>query len=144
MRILPSLPLVLLVAASPALAQIYKWTDANGQVHYADRPASDRATEIRPSVPTAQATPATPSPNAGQIGTENAAVTSEQVRAVQQERARLRDEQCKQATEAYDKALRAARIYRTNDKGEREFLSAAEADATRAQLRAERDSSCAR
>jgi len=32
------LPLMLAVAAVPAHAQLYKWTDANGKVHYSDRP----------------------------------------------------------------------------------------------------------
>jgi len=32
------LPLILALAAIPAYAQLYKWTDANGKVHYSDRP----------------------------------------------------------------------------------------------------------
>jgi hypothetical protein len=30
--------LLLLMLALPAHAQMYKWTDANGTVHYSDRP----------------------------------------------------------------------------------------------------------
>lgn len=32
------LPLILALAALPAYAQLYKWTDADGKVHYSDRP----------------------------------------------------------------------------------------------------------
>ncbi len=32
------LPLILALAAIPAHAQLYKWTDADGKVHYSDRP----------------------------------------------------------------------------------------------------------
>lgn len=32
------LPLLLALSALPAHAEIYKWTDANGRVHYSDRP----------------------------------------------------------------------------------------------------------
>ncbi|SFG42873.1 protein of unknown function [Duganella sp. CF458] len=32
------LSLILALAALPVHAQLYKWTDANGKVHYADRP----------------------------------------------------------------------------------------------------------
>jgi len=32
------LPLILALAALPAHAQLYKWTDADGKVHYSDRP----------------------------------------------------------------------------------------------------------
>lgn len=32
------LSLILAVAALPAYAQLYKWTDADGKVHYSDRP----------------------------------------------------------------------------------------------------------
>ena len=32
------LPLILVLAAMPVHAQLYKWTDADGKVHYSDRP----------------------------------------------------------------------------------------------------------
>jgi len=32
------LPLVLLIALSPAKAEIYKWVDAAGNIHYGDNP----------------------------------------------------------------------------------------------------------
>jgi glutaredoxin len=43
------LGLVLLVVAGAAAAQVYKWTDAQGQVHYTDTPPQDRQHEQRTS-----------------------------------------------------------------------------------------------
>jgi hypothetical protein len=36
----PGLAIVLAMLAAPAGAEIYKWTDAQGKVHYADQPPS--------------------------------------------------------------------------------------------------------
>ena len=58
--------MVLALAVVPAHAQLYKWTDANGKVHYSDRP-QDGANAKAVTVPRAGATgsagtagPATP------------------------------------------------------------------------------------
>jgi glutaredoxin len=55
------LPVVVLLAASlsahlPAYAQVYKWTDAQGTVHYSDTPPQDkqvsqRTNQLKPSAP---------------------------------------------------------------------------------------------
>lgn len=43
---------IALLAASPALAQVYKWTDPSGKVHYGDRPPEDaRKQELKISIP---------------------------------------------------------------------------------------------
>jgi len=49
------LPLLLALAALSAQAQIYKWTDANGTVHYSDQPQDGQKS-------TALSTPAAPAP----------------------------------------------------------------------------------
>jgi hypothetical protein len=53
LRVLPLLASAL-ISTSAAAQQIYKWTDANGQVHYTDHPPADRsaapvAVDKRPS-----------------------------------------------------------------------------------------------
>ena len=45
-----------LVAAS-ASAQVYKWTDSNGVVHYGDRPPGGSARELKVAPPTGKADP---------------------------------------------------------------------------------------
>ena len=49
---------------------------------------------------------------------------------------------CKRATEIYDSYLNAPQLYRTNEKGEREYLSKKEAAATIAETKAKRDELC--
>jgi glutaredoxin len=43
---------IALLVASPALAQVFKWTDPSGKVHYGDRPPEDaRKQELKISIP---------------------------------------------------------------------------------------------
>jgi predicted lipid-binding transport protein (Tim44 family) len=144
--------LALTLAAAPAVAQVYKWTDANGQVHFGDRGPSN-ATQVKaPTPPTtapaAEAAPAAAKPAPGPGGTDAAdagppaPVSPQQSQQVRRDVASARVQQCKDAREAYDKSVRALRMYRTNDKGEREFVSAAEADGMRLQLKASVDAAC--
>lgn len=43
---------IALLAASPALAQVYKWTDPSGKVHYGDRPPEEvKKQELKISIP---------------------------------------------------------------------------------------------
>lgn len=51
------LPLVIALAAMPAYAQLYKWTDADGKVHYSDHPQD--GTTIK-EIPVQRAAPAQP------------------------------------------------------------------------------------
>jgi glutaredoxin len=63
MRLLPLL--LCLLACVSASAEIYRWTDAHGRVHYSDKPPPDRAAkQVRIKVPSitgpAVVTPARP------------------------------------------------------------------------------------
>lgn len=53
------IPLLIGLAAMPAYAQLYKWTDASGKIHYSDRPQDGaNAKELsvqRPALPAAPA-----------------------------------------------------------------------------------------
>ena len=53
------LPVLALCVAAPAMAEIYRWTDENGQVHYGERPPQDKAERIDlPQGPVSSPTPA--------------------------------------------------------------------------------------
>jgi hypothetical protein len=142
-----SLLLAASALASVAQAQVYKTVDANGQVHFTDRAPSD-ATQVRtPTPPKTPAAPAAPRPAATAPAASPGEapplpVSNTQSQQVQRDVAAAREEQCKTARENYDKSVRAQRIYRVNDKGEREFLDGAAADAARLQHKAEMDSVC--
>ena len=152
MRILPAIAVTLAAAfaAAPASSQIYKWTDARGEVHFGDQPPSN-ATQIRGPTPPAQS-PAAPAPvsppvssaasTPAELTTDSAAPAKDAASAVRRDVAAARADQCKKAKADYDSAIRAQRIYRTNAKGEREYLSAQEADQQRITIRAQMDASC--
>lgn len=62
-----------------------------------------------------------------------------------EERARREDEQahyCKRATEIYDSYKNAPRLYRTNDDGEREYLSKADVRATMSETKTKMNDLC--
>jgi hypothetical protein len=42
------LPFLLALSALPAQAEIYKWTDANGKIHYSDRPQDGVDAKVQP------------------------------------------------------------------------------------------------
>jgi hypothetical protein len=61
---------------------------------------------------------------------------------VKQDVAASRAEQCKRATDAYQKAIESRRMYKEGKNGEREYVTDEEADAYRAKLLAERKQVC--
>jgi hypothetical protein len=68
---------------------------------------------------------------------------TETTRAVKEDVAKKRDEQCKEASARYQQAVAARRIFKTNEKGERTYLSDAEADQARVAAKSEVDAVCA-
>ena len=138
----------LLGIQATALADVFRWVDANGQVQY-----SDRWVEGSVLVKTDRSKPDAAANAARQTATQNSLAASNQrigeqqeqlknERAMQQDVAKSREEQCKKATERYDKSVKALRIYREGKDGKKEFVPAAEADAYRAQTRADMQAVC--
>lgn len=154
----PSLPTrlsglgVLLVGALwalPAGAQLYKWTDASGQVQYSDRPpVGVNAEPLRGglSAPAPRAADGEDAddarPNYAQQAEafrkrreEAAEAQRKQAEAAAQEQARA--DHC-QRTRAYLRMTEAGgRMVRTNEQGEREFLSDAQMRQEAARAREE-------
>ena len=64
------------------------------------------------------------------------------VAAVQKDVSAARTEQCKAATDKYQKSVEARRMYRMNKDGEREYFTDAEADAARLSARNEMEQAC--
>ncbi|HEX8009592.1 MAG TPA: DUF4124 domain-containing protein [Casimicrobiaceae bacterium] len=119
----------LVLAALPAAAALYKWTDENGRVVYGDTPpAGVNAEKVNAAVPPAD-------PNA----VRDMAAKDAQFRARQQARAEGEAKAQKAQAAAKAKLERCAQIrgniqamrsdgavYRFNEKGERVYLEAAE------------------
>jgi hypothetical protein len=146
---------VLVLTALPlgaAQADVYRSVDAQGHVQYSDvpTPGSERVSDLE-----AASDPAAAEHDAGssasssdpsllkqsqQISDRLAAEAA--ARAVQQDMAQKRAQQCKQAQDAYQKAINARYIYRVGADGQREVLNDQEADQQRVADRLAMDSAC--
>jgi hypothetical protein len=118
----------LLGLASIAQADVWKWTDPNGTIHYSDNwvPGSVLVkTDARGSSAATAPGPSSPS---------DPAQEARDKRSVDTDVAKAQADQCKKAREAYDKAITSRRISRKGANGETQFLSDAEIDAYRLQL----------
>lgn len=118
------------LAGSAVASDIYKWTDANGNVHYGDRPAEDVAAERLDiqSRPTDRARVAAivqaRAETREQVRTQASADSAEQpspeeLRAAAEERA----QKCDMYKERLQTFIQSRRLYREDDNGERVYLS---------------------
>ena len=139
--------LIMSLPFAAAVADVYRSVDAQGQVHYSDSPTPgaelihvqklglSSTTNVATSAPAntnAAGNPPPPDPVKQQAAKQ----------AVQQDVAQTRADQCKKATADYNQAVDARRIYKPGADGEREYLSDAEADQQRLNLRLAMESVC--
>ena len=133
----------------PAVAETYKWTDAEGKVHYSDQPPPSNVknpTTVTPRKKTSRSAPpqegetqsgdAKPAPAAAaktaqeldaefrQRQVEAAEKEAEQKRAAQEAESKKRN--CDQAKANVARLKAGGRVARTNDKGETEYLDDAQ------------------
>ncbi len=125
-----------LVAAAHA-DDIWKWVDAQGEVHYSDRPVPG-AVLIKGHDHAADDTSDQSSGDQKQLEasnkqTDNELKQEQAQRKVQQDEASVRADQCKEAQDRYDKIIRARRVYTTDQNGNRQYLSDDEAQKERVQ-----------
>jgi hypothetical protein len=147
LRIL-AIALMTLGGVSAAHADVYRWVDSNGVIQYSDRwvPGSvlvktdrSKASAGAPPAPSASATNAT----ASTVSRADEMLSRERdQRTVDADVAKVREEQCKKAREAYDAAVSTPKLYRQGKDGERVYLSDAEIDAHRVQLLNKRREVC--
>ncbi len=130
--------LLLCIGGMPASAEVYQWTDAEGRVHFGDRPPSSGARTVQ--LPETS-TPAAPTP-AERLEKQRALL-----RAFDEERRQDRDVQdkarqdaaerqrnCIEARDRLQSYERSSGIYGLDAQGERVFLD----DAQREQFMVER------
>ncbi|TMG87420.1 MAG: DUF4124 domain-containing protein [Betaproteobacteria bacterium] len=121
--------LALALAALPAAAALYKWSDENGRVVYGDTPpAGVKAERVNAAVPPAD-------PNAvrdmaskdAQIKARQQARAEDEVKAEKtQAEAKAKLERCAQVRGNIQNMRSNAAVYRFNDKGEKVYLESAE------------------
>ena len=99
------------VAAS---AELYKWVDENGDVHFGDRPQHSNAGRIELAYAAG---------NEARRSGGDAETSADESAAAKSERERAEAYFCKQATEAYESYKSAPSLYETDEDGERRYLS---------------------
>jgi hypothetical protein len=118
---------------------IYTWVDESGDVHYSDRPDHEDAVSVELVwVSSGSLSDLEDDEDRSGSGYGFQGETPEQMA----EREKAQAYYCKRATQIYDSYVKAPRLYRTNDSGEREYLSKEEAAETIAETRAQKDEYC--
>jgi hypothetical protein len=124
---------------------IYMWVDEFGKVNYSDTPDHEDAV----SVELVWVSPGSLSEAEGgdKGGDEEASNSGGYANAGETAEERAEREQaeayyCKRATEIYDSYVNAPQLYRTDEGGEREYLSKKEGEAIIAETKAKKDELC--
>ena len=119
-----------------ANADIWKWVDEQGNVHYGDTPASVNAAKAE----RVSHTPRDRSTSTSGGARKNASNGSDIDRQEASDQIREGDDAqayyCERAKNIYESYVAAPRLYRTRDDGEREYLSDEEMAATLAEAEA--------
>lgn len=123
-----------------AHADVYRWVDEHGEAHYSDQwvPGSELIKSSKPRPMTdLSPTPSSPAPKPVTQNDDEAKQQKAAQQAIQQDVAKTKEAQCKQAKERYQKSIEARRLYRAPQPGDtdRQYMSDAEVDAYRLQAR---------
>jgi hypothetical protein len=119
---------------------IYTWIDENGKRYYSDTPGHEDAVSVE-LVWHSSGTLDDLEGAAGGDADDGYAYPGETAEE-RAEREAADAYYCKRATEIFESYLNAPRLYRTNDAGEREYLSEKEAAATIAETKARMNELC--
>lgn len=123
-------------------AEVYKWVDDQGRVHFSDRPVDTDSTAVKikegdaPRVPAGQEERQQKMQRMLDVYAEERAEKQE---AMQKQKAegQRRKQNCVQAKDRYNSHLRASGIYNLGNEGKREYLSEAERAQHMKRLKAE-------
>lgn len=134
----------------PAAANVYKWKDPQGRVHYTDKPPPEGGIliSIEPNwyarregqPPPAQAAVRTPAAPEAETLTPGSAAALRN--AVDSDVANVRTEQCKKAQERYQNYVVSRRLFKEGENGERVYLTDAELAEARVNAKREMDEAC--
>lgn len=140
----------------PAAADVWKWVDANGRTHfvdtmkpiytwldefgkrhYSDTPGHEDAVSVQLVWHSSGTLD-----DLEQSGSDDGYAYPGETAEERAEREAADAYYCKRATEIFESYVNAPRLYRTNDAGEREYLSEKEAAATIAETKAKMTELC--
>ncbi|HKE45518.1 MAG TPA: DUF4124 domain-containing protein [Steroidobacteraceae bacterium] len=141
--------LMLTCLSMAASADVFRWVDADGRVHYSDRPDSEKA--VRVGIVSHATDPDAIAARAQSEADDRAKAANQQAQqqaqqntstAVQKDVEKSREGQCKEAKEHYRIAIESQKLYRVGKNGEREYLTSQEIDAARLNARKDMDTVC--
>lgn len=118
---------------------IFTWVDEQGDVHFSDTPDHEDAISVE-LVWVSEGTLDDLQASNDESGSGYAFPGETPEERAEREEAEAY--YCKRATEIYESYVNAPRLYKTNDVGEREYLSKEEAAMTIAETRAQKDEFC--
>ncbi len=119
---------------------IYTWVDEFDNVHYADKPEHQDAIAVQIVWHSKGTIDETGEPG-DESETDEFAFPGE-TEEQRAERKQAESYYCQRATEIYESYVNAPQLYRTDESGEREFLSKADVAQTIADTRAKKESLC--
>ncbi len=130
-------------AISAAHADVYRWVDDHGGVHYSDQWVAGSELIKGASRPPGASSSSSHSTYTAPKSSPAPTSQEDAAKAVKSDMAKIRDQQCKEARERYEKAITARRIYKApaagdkapKDTDDRQYLSEEEADAYRVKAR---------
>ncbi|MGH8560929.1 MAG: DUF4124 domain-containing protein, partial [Nevskiales bacterium] len=123
--------LAMLVLAIPAFAsaELYKWVDADGQIHYSERAPSEGPYEtVRPAPPPADPAASVESPGTKTEEKDNWMEQEIEKRKVAAAEKEARDAHCRQAKARLAGLKQVGRIFTTDESGNRHYYSDQERD----------------
>ncbi len=120
------------------ITPIYTWVDDVGKVHYSDKPDHEDAVSVELVWHSRGTLEDLDTDGDSGDGYAYAGETAEE----RAEREQAEAYYCKRATEIYDSYVNAPQLYKTNENGEREYLSKAEGEAIIAETKARVDELC--
>lgn len=138
-RLLVGLSMLAALCAAPAGADVYKWADAEGRLHYTDRPppVDGRLLTVTATAHGAglAAVPRAPNPDTASapapLPAGDAVTAARRQRTVAADVAQQTAEKCRLAQERYRQYTGARHLYRDEADGSRRVLSDGEADGIR-------------
>lgn len=137
-RSLTSISLLLLVAVSAARAEIYRWVDEQGNVHYGDRPAG-RSAESVDVAPGPARDPEAARRRARQRKLLDVMEEEQQIERRQEQQAQAerkeRERKCRIARDRLDGYRRANVLYDYDASGNRRYLDDTERERAMAEAR---------
>jgi len=142
---------VLCLAAGPALADIYRWVDSAGRVHYGERPPVEGAERVELPSSSNGAAASVPSESERWARQQRLLESYEYERTRKAEREaadarrdRERAVQCERLRRYWKTLAFAGPVYVTDDSGERRYLDDTERAAEQARLRPAMERACGR